>query len=115
MTRFGYGGSVIDMKTETYKGRKIKVRAGRKADWGKVFVTVNGVSWTENGHDEDKALASQRAWVDFIDQDQVVDGDRWAAYWYAPGTYRLCDESIHPVALDGECRHSTCVKKRDAA
>jgi hypothetical protein len=31
------------MKTETYKGRKIKVRVGRKSEFGKVFVTVNGV------------------------------------------------------------------------
>lgn len=102
------------MKTETYRGRKLKVRVGRKNDFGKVFVTVNGVTWTEAGHDEDKALASQRGTIDLIDRDPVIDGDRWAAHWYAPGTYRLCETGIHPVALDGECRHFTCVRKREA-
>jgi hypothetical protein len=57
-------------------------------------------------------LAGQRAWIDVIDQDPIVDGDRWAAHWYAPGTYRLCEEGLHPVALEGECRHVTCVARR---
>lgn len=103
------------MMNETYKGRKLKVRAGRKADFGKMFVTVNGVTWTEIGHDEAKALASQRNWIDFIDQDPVVDGDRWAAHWYAPGTFKMCETGVHPVALDGECRHATCAAKRAAS
>lgn len=99
------------MKTETYKGRKLKVRVGRKNDFGKVFVTVNGERWTTSGHDEDKELDNLRRWIDAVDEDPI-DGNSWGAYWYAPGTYRLCDEEIHPVALDGECRHFTCVEKR---
>lgn len=102
------------MKTETYRGRKLKVRAGRKEYFGKMFVTVNGERWTTSGRDEDKELDNLRNWIDMVDQDPVVDGDRWAAHWYAPGTYRLCETGIHPIALDGECRHFTCARKREA-
>lgn len=101
------------MKTETYKGRKLKVRIGRGQDIGKLFITVNGHTWTSYGHDEERALAQLCRNIDFIDQDPVVDGGRWSAYWYAPGTYKMCSEDLHPVALNGECRHFTCVRKRE--
>lgn len=102
------------MQTETYKGRKLKVRIGRKGEWGKAFVTVNGESWTLSGvaYTEEKALDYLRSVIDGVGDD--VDGDRYAAHWYAPGSYVLCDEGLHPVALGGECRHSTCVRKRAA-
>lgn len=100
------------MKTETYRGRKLKVRAGRKGYWGKMFITVNGERWTTAGHDEDKELDNLRRTIDSIGDE--IDGDAWAAYWYAPGTYTICDEGLHPVALGGQCLHFTCIRKRGA-
>lgn len=102
------------MRTETYKGRKLKVRVGRKSDWGKTFASVNGTPvFLVEKFDEEKALAELRRDVDTIDQ-VPVDGDRNPAYWYAPGTYILC-VSGHPVALGGECLHFTCREERSAA
>jgi hypothetical protein len=41
---------------------------------------------------------------------EPVNGGRWSAHWYAPGTYTLCGEG-HPVALGGRCRHPYCQER----
>lgn len=99
------------MLTETYKGRKLRVKKGR--EWGTLACTINdGPSLSETSLDEQAAMTHLRAWVDLVDRDPVVDGSRWGAYMYAPGTYTLCDEGPHPVALGDQCRHPYCVTKR---
>ena len=98
------------MLTETYKGRKLKVKKGR--EWGTLVGTVNGTPATwPIGSDEAKCLADLRTWIDYIDR-EPVNGERWGAHWYAPGTYTMCGEGIHPVALGGECRHPYCMRER---
>jgi hypothetical protein len=98
------------MLSETYRGRKLKVKKGR--EWGTLVGTVNGtpVTWPMS-RDEAACLAQIKAQIDWIDQ-EPVNGARWGAEWYAPGTYTMCGEGIHPVALDGECRHPYCEAKR---
>ena len=100
------------MITETYRGRKLKARKG--AEWGTVVVTCNGepVSWPM-GTDPARALAPVKAQIDGIDL-EPVNGDRWGAHWYAPGSYEMCPEGIHPQETGGQCQHSTCVAKRAA-
>ena len=102
------------MIRETYKGRKLTARKGR--EYGTAVVTCGGepVSWPVTT-DLAKALADVRAWIDFVDRDPSVDGDRWAAHWYAPGTYEMCPEGIHPQDIGGQCRHFTCVRARTEA
>jgi hypothetical protein len=97
------------MLTETYRGRRLRVRKGR--EWGTVDVTVNGIFAFVGGvgSDQSKAMQALRATVDFIDR-EPVNGDRWGAEWYAPGTFTLCEVG-HPVAIDGECQHSTCIRR----
>ena len=75
------------MLTETYKGRKIRVKRGR--EWGTVAATVNGAhAATSNCYgDQAKAVEQIRAQIDFVDL-EPVNGERWGAEWYAPGTYR---------------------------
>ena len=98
------------MLTETYKGRKLQARKG--SDWGTLRVTVNGeLVATPTGRDERAALDQLHRDIDWIDE-RPVDGNRWGAYWYAPGTYTMCDEDLHPVALGGKCEHFTCKRKR---
>ncbi len=97
------------MSREVYKGRKLLVRKGR--DWGQMVGYVNGVpvTWPIT-RDDEVAMQNMRSQIDFIDR-EPVNGDRWGAEWYAPGTYKMCDEGIHPVTLDGECQHFTCIRK----
>lgn len=53
------------MIVETYRGVKIRVRAGRKQDWGYIFVTVNGHDMGRRmEHDAAKVLQWLRATVD---------------------------------------------------
>jgi hypothetical protein len=100
------------MITETYRGRKIKARKGR--EWGTILLTCNGEDiGSRDGTDLSKAVASVKAWIDFIDL-KPVNGDRWSAHWYAPGTYEMCPEGIHPQEIGGQCQHSSCVAKRAA-
>ncbi|MBT2412699.1 hypothetical protein J7I94_19395 [Streptomyces sp. ISL-12] len=101
------------MKRETYKGRKIKVVAGRGADWGYTRITLNGVDmgkWTQS---EDEALRSTRGTIDHADEVGASSG-RYSAEWYAPGTYELCDEG-HAKEIGGECGHHYCIAQRAAA
>jgi hypothetical protein len=96
---------------ETYKGRVLLVTKGRER--GTLVCTVNGYTLDRPaGRDEGRAMASLRSWIDLVDRDEVVDGGRWAAEMYAPGTYQLCPEG-HPVAIGGLCRHSYCTARRE--
>jgi hypothetical protein len=98
------------MKRETYKGRKIKVVAGRGADWGYTRITLNGVDMGKWMRSEDEALQSTRSTIDFADEVGMSSG-RFGAEWYAPGTYELCDEG-HAKEIGGECGHDWCAKQR---
>lgn len=98
------------MLTETHRGRKLCVRKSR--DRGTVDGYVNGqLVVSRTSRDQEQVLAQFRIDIDFIDC-EPVNGDRWGAYWYAPDTYTICNEGIHPVALDGKCQHFTCRRKR---
>lgn len=94
------------MIRETYRGRKLTVRKGR--EWGTALVTCNGepVAWPVTS-DLGAALAPIRAQIDAIDR-EPVNGERWPACWYAPGTYELCPEGLHPQERGGQCQHFTC-------
>lgn len=95
------------MVTETYRGRKIQARKGR--EWGTALVTVNGErAWSCMTVDLQTAADSVKAVIDLVDREPFVNGERWAAYWYAPGTYEMCDAGIHPRDVGGQCRHATC-------
>jgi hypothetical protein len=95
------------MITETYKGRKIRVRKGR--EWGTVAATVNGVGVSTACcyGDQAKAAGQIRAQVDHIDR-EPVNGERWGAEWYAPGTFEMCPAGYHPMVIGGPCEHFTC-------
>ncbi|MFF1417569.1 hypothetical protein [Streptomyces sp. NPDC058280] len=92
------------MKIETYKGRKLKTVKG--TEYGYVRHFMNGVDLGKHLGDEESALNYMRNTIDFIDRDEI-DGDRWSAEWYVPGTVEKC-ESGHAKALDKPCRHFTC-------
>ena len=99
------------MLTETYKGRRLRVQRG--CDWGTLRVMVNGqLVATPLGRDEAQALAQLRRDVDFIDR-EPVNGNRWDAHWYAPGTYEMCGEGLHPVTPGGQCQHFMCRRRRE--
>jgi hypothetical protein len=104
------------MITETYKGRKIRVTKGTgRGLFGSVSATVNdgpAGPWGF-GTAQAQALADIRAMIDEIDSGPV-DGGKWAAHWYAPGTYELCP-SGHATAPGEPCRHFNCETKRVVA
>lgn len=97
------------MITETYRGRKLQARKGKQ--WGTAEVACNGVpvAWPTT-RDMQGALDSAKATIDFIDRDPSVDGGRWGAEWYAPRTYEMCPEGLHPQDIGGKCRHFTCAR-----
>lgn len=97
------------MKTETYKGRKLKAVKGRGVDWGYSRVTLNGVNLGKHLGGEDAALKWMRGGIDHADEVGVGSG-RYAPEWYAPGTYELCD-SGHAKPIGGPCGHSWCVEQ----
>lgn len=99
------------MKRETYKGRKIKVVAGRGADWGYTRLTLNGVDMGKSLGNEEAALTSTRSYIDHADE-VGVSSARYGAEWYAPGTFELCDEG-HATEIGGECGHMWCVEQRE--
>ena len=101
------------MTRETYKGRKLTARDG--GHWGTVDVFCNGelVNFG-TGRDPSALLAQTRAQIDAIDA-EPIDGDRWGAWWYAPGTYEICPAGIHPQEISGQCRHFTCRRDRETA
>ncbi|MEU1200175.1 hypothetical protein ABZ446_28675 [Streptomyces sp. NPDC005813] len=96
------------MKRETYKGRKIKVVAGRGAEWGYTRVTLNGVDMGKSLGNEDEALTSTRSYIDHADE-VGVSSARYGAEWYAPGSYELCEHG-HVMPIGGECGHQYCVE-----
>lgn len=101
------------MRTETYKGRRLKVVAGRGRDFGSVRSYVNGEEQYRHMGDEDGALRSLRGTIDHADEVGVESG-RYGAHWYAPGTFEMCPEG-HPRPIGGECGHDWCVEQRRPA
>lgn len=96
--------------TEMHSGCKIKVRAGRKQAWGTMIALVNGESFpVAEKFEEAQAVAEIKRTLDLV-HSAPVDGDRWPANFYAPGTYELCDEGIHPREIGGQCQHFTCLR-----
>lgn len=104
------------MTGEIYKGRRLRAKRTNDRFHGRRYeALVNGVgTGTYDYDDPQKALDTVKAWIDFIDRDPVIDGGRWPAHWYAPGTYTLCEDN-HPVALDGECRHPACAQQHSTS
>lgn len=75
------------MKTETYRGVKLKVKKGR--EWGTLAHFVNGEPWGEwYGTDEDQAVKSMHGYVDSA----IEQPDRWPAYWQ-PGYRRAVSDA----------------------
>jgi len=102
------------MRTATHNGCKIKVRAGRGAAWGRVFATVNQESFPlVEKFDEAKALEEIMRTLNHVHA-APVNGDRWPAHYYAPGSYELCDEGLHPREIGGQCTHSWCQQRAAA-
>nr|WSW58446.1 hypothetical protein OG513_07555 [Streptomyces sp. NBC_00998] len=98
------------MKTETYKGRKLKVVKGTGRDWGRTRQYVNGVDQGAWQGDEDAALRQLRGDVDFAESVGPGSG-RCAPEWFAPGTFELCEEG-HAKEIGGLCGHHWCVEQR---
>lgn len=97
------------MIRETYKGRKLIARKGH--EWGTTAVTCNGEPIAApSTRDLAGALDYVKATIDFVDS-EPVNGDRWPAHYYAPGTFEMCPEDIHPQVIGGPCEHSTCKRK----
>lgn len=96
------------MISTTFNGCKIKVRAGKGKTWGRMSATLNGQDfYTVEKFDEAKAVAEIERMVTFVNA-EPVDGNRWSANYYAPGTYELCDAGLHPREIGGQCTHATC-------
>ena len=95
------------MTTELYKGRSLRVMPAR----GGLVGSINGQPMPARyGVSEQDILGQFHRDIDHVDQ-APVDGGRWGAYMYAPGSYELCAEG-HPVAVGGQCRHPYCKAKR---
>jgi hypothetical protein len=98
------------MIRETYRGHKLTVARGGTGGCGMVG-SINGQPMPARyGVPEQEVIAQLRRDIDFVDQDPVIDGGRWGAYMYAPGTYELC-ENGHPRTSGGPCRHSYCQER----
>jgi hypothetical protein len=99
---------------QTYKGRKIRIVKGAgRGVCSAVSATVNGGPAAVSGYGttQEQALAQIKATIDSVD-DGPVDGGKWEAYWYAPGTYELCP-SGHARSPGEPCRHFYCQRKAD--
>ncbi len=96
------------MTRETYRGRKLKV-VKAKDGYGRVG-SINGQPMPTSYAAEDAIIEQLRRDIDAVDKDPVIDGGRWGAYMYAPGTYELCAND-HPKAPGGPCRHPCCQEK----
>jgi hypothetical protein len=95
------------MIQETYKGRELKVAKGGEGGTGRVG-SINGQPMpVRYGVPEQEVIEDLRRDIDFVDQ-APVDGGRWAAWMYAPGTYELCEEGLHPKAIGERCLHKSC-------
>lgn len=91
------------MIRETYKGRRLRVvRAG-----GGLVGSINGQPMPSRYGVPEQAIIEQfRRDIDLVDQ-MPIDGGRWGAYMYAPGTYELCENS-HAKAPGERCCHGYC-------
>lgn len=99
------------MIRETYKGRAIRITKGTgRGEFGGLNAAVNGQPIPfGNGTSQQQALEQLRRDIDRIDR-EPVNGDRWPGYWYAPGTYEVCDLG-HPKTIGGRCRHRSCCQE----
>ncbi|MET0423627.1 MAG: hypothetical protein ABW046_07125 [Actinoplanes sp.] len=97
------------MITTTFNGCTIKVRTGKTtAAWGQMTALVNGKPFpVVEKFNEAKAVTEIEQLLTRVHA-EPVDGDRWPASYYTPGTFELCDEGIHPREIGGKCTHSTC-------
>jgi hypothetical protein len=94
------------MIRETYKGRRLKVVKNR--DTGGLAGSINGhLMPARYGVPEQEVIEQFHRDIDFVDQ-APVDGGRWGAYMYAPGTYELCEKGLHPKAIGEPCLHKSC-------
>jgi hypothetical protein len=95
------------MIQETYKGRKLKVVKGGEGGTG-LTGSINGQPMpVRYGVPKQEVIEDLRRDIDFVDQ-APVDGGRWEACMYAPGTYELCEKGLHPKAVGEPCRHKSC-------
>lgn len=97
------------MITKKFDGCTIKVRAGRGRDsWGQMTALVNDEPFpVVEKFDETVAVAEIQRDLTRIHA-APIDGASWPAHFYAPGSYELCDEGIHPREIGGQCTHVTC-------
>ncbi len=97
------------MITKTFNGCAIKVKAGRGRDaWGQMTALVNGEPFpVVEKTDEAKTVAEIERHLTWV-HSEPINGDRWPAHFYAPGTYEMCDTGIHPREIGGQCKHRTC-------
>lgn len=96
------------MKTATHNGCRIKVRMSRDKFGPRPVATVNGEPFPANGLTEDELIDDIVSSLAYVHADPI-NGDRWPAHYYPPGTYELCDND-HPREIGGTCRHSYCVR-----
>lgn len=93
------------MIRETYKARKLKVIRNKVT--GGLVGSINGQPMPARyGVSEQGVIEQFHRDIDYVDQ-APVDGGRWGAYLYAPGTYELCERD-HPKEIGGPCRHPSC-------
>jgi hypothetical protein len=100
-----------DMKHETYKGRRIKAVKGH--DYGWTRIVLNGVDLGDSTENEDAALKSVKARIDFADEVGVASG-RCGIEYYVPGTYEVCEYG-HAKPIGGQCGHKWCTEQRARA
>lgn len=92
------------MIQETYNGRKLKVVKGGEGGTG-LTGSINGQPMPARyGVPQREVIEDLRRDIDFVDQ-SPIDGGRWRPYMYAPGTYELCEEGLHPKVMGEPCLH----------
>lgn len=103
------------MLRETHAGRKITARDLKGLNWGYCTITVNGEDWgrrTGTAAEAVRLLAIEFDAIDAWTTAHGIDGDRWDAKYFPPGTFELCPEG-HPRDIGGLCVHSWCVRERE--
>jgi hypothetical protein len=95
------------MKTETYRGVKIKTKVGRGQDWGYTHLEVNGHNHGRQMDNEERVLAHTRATVDdAIERPEAYD-DHWQ-----PGHKGVKDPSAWQGHRCAEARLHTQAKEQ---
>lgn len=111
ITEYADEKKATSMIQETYKGRKLKVtKDGRTG--GLVGSINNQPMPTGYGVTEQELIEQLHRDINLVDQ-APVDGGRWGAYMYAPGTYELCQNN-HPKTPGKPCKHSCCQETANA-